>query len=207
MNNVLLRGTCLKNTESIVGLVVYSGHHTKIMLNSVDQKTKMSRMDCKMNDYILVIFLIQNVLCLFCGIVSTLWHEENQNHVFYLQYMSFKYINTQPRQFIKHILMRFGNWILLFTNFVPISLLVTLEMIKFGQGIVIQQDKKMNQELNTIVNSSSLNEELGQLDIIFSDKTGTLTANQMQFRSIYVNNMNYGEIQDYNSLGESVILA
>lgn len=65
----------------------------------------------------------------------------------------------------------------------------------------------MSEEKNTTVNASNLNEELGQLDIIFSDKTGTLTANQMQFRSIYVNNTNYGEIQDYNSLGESVILS
>lgn len=70
-----------------------------------------------------------------------------------------------------------GNWILLFTNFVPISLLVTLESVKFIQGKFIMQDFKINEKKECVsVQTSNLNEELGQLKFIFSDKTGTLTC-------------------------------
>lgn len=77
--------------------------------------------------------------------------------------------------------MRLGNWILIFTNFVPISLLVTLEMVKFIQGKLMSLDPKLCQPR---VQSSNLNEELGQIEHIFSDKTGTLTCNIMEFKQI-----------------------
>ena len=87
-------------------------------------------------------------------------------------------------------------------NFVPISLLVTLEMVKFFQGIRIINDKKMisfNQQ-QAKVQSSSLNEELGQVEYIFADKTGTLTCNIMEFKNICVDSVNYGDKKPENQL-------
>ena len=77
----------------------------------------------------------------------------------------------------------------------PISLLVTLEMVKFFQGIRIMNDKKMVSYNGQVpkVQSSSLNEELGQVEYIFADKTGTLTCNVMEFKNICVNGVNFGE--------------
>jgi len=78
---------------------------------------------------------------------------------------------------------------------VPISLLVTLEMVKFFQGILISKDPKMNHVLSntpTNVQSSNLNEELGQIEYVFSDKTGTLTQNYMEFRKLVAKGRPFG---------------
>lgn len=86
-------------------------------------------------------------------------------------------------------------------NFVPISLLVTLESVKLVQGIAISNDSDLIQKETNIaatVNSSNLNEELGQIEYVFSDKTGTLTCNIMDFKKISIDGISYGEISDPN---------
>ena len=75
---------------------------------------------------------------------------------------------------------------------------MTLEVVKFIQGYFIHYDKEMitrvgEEEIRVGVNSSNLNEELGQVDYIFSDKTGTLTCNHMEFKNLCVGGKSYGE--------------
>ena len=84
---------------------------------------------------------------------------------------------------------------LIFTNFVPISLIVTLEVVKFIQAIYIAWDIKIYYEPTDMpagVPSSNLNEDLGQIHYVFSDKTGTLTCNIMEFRKFSINGNSYG---------------
>mmetsp|Transcript_8609 Transcript_8609/g.8566 ORF Transcript_8609/g.8566 Transcript_8609/m.8566 type:complete len:281 (+) Transcript_8609:947-1789(+) len=102
-----------------------------------------------------------------------------------------KSYNNAGVQFI----LQFFTWMLLFTNFVPISLLVTLEMVKFCQAIFISWDLKLYYEPTDTpakVQSSNLNEELGQINYVFSDKTGTLTCNIMEFRKFTIGGISYG---------------
>jgi P-type E1-E2 ATPase len=81
---------------------------------------------------------------------------------------------------------------------VPISLLLTLEIVKLCQGIFISWDASMydvNQNIPASVQASNLNEELGQISYLFSDKTGTLTCNVMEFRKFSAGPVSYGSAE------------
>ena len=93
------------------------------------------------------------------------------------------------------ILKNFGKWFLAMMNFVAISLLVSLEMVKFWQGVFIGYDWMIFDDEKGIpskAQSSNLNEELGMVNYIFSDKTGTLTKNIMEFKKFSVGYNSYG---------------
>ena len=105
---------------------------------------------------------------------------------------------SRRKKIINNIIRKIFN---IYRNFVPISLLVTLESVKLAQGVKITNDSELLQKSTNIpatVNSSNLNEELGQIEYIFSDKTGTLTCNIMDFKKISIAGISYGEIQDPN---------
>lgn len=73
--------------------------------------------------------------------------------------------------------------------------MVTIETVKFIQAIFISYDKTMyvaKTDMFVQVQSSNLNEELGQISYVFSDKTGTLTCNEMIFKKLIVHGQPYG---------------
>jgi phospholipid-transporting ATPase len=189
----LLRGSSLKNTDWIVGAVVYTGHQTKIMLNSANARKKTSKLEGQMNSQIIYIFLMQLMLCAACSLYYSYWYYHNRWVTdIYLELVTSGENSDPVYQFV----VQFFTWMLIFTNFVPISLLVTLEMVRFMQAALISKDLKMYYEPDDIpagVQSSNLNEELGQINYIFSDKTGTLTRNVMEFKKMSVNGKKFGK--------------
>jgi phospholipid-transporting ATPase len=74
---LLLRGTSLKNTDWIYGLVVYTGHETKIMKNSSKTRTKFSRIEVQTNKEIILVFLFQILVCLGGAAASVMWSQTN----------------------------------------------------------------------------------------------------------------------------------
>ena len=71
-----------------------------------------------------------------------------------------------------------------------------MEIIKYNQGLFISWDKNLHDRITfikIIVQTSTLNEELGQVRFIISYKTGTFTKNFMAFKSMYIDDFIYGQ--------------
>ncbi|CAD8067999.1 unnamed protein product [Paramecium sonneborni] len=195
--NFILRGCSLRNTHWIYGLVVYTGFDTKIMLNSTKARPKSSTLESQMNFFIILVFFIQLVICLFSAQYSVFWQLNNFMDIPYLELDE----NDLQTNIVFRTMERWGTWLLIYTNFVPISLLVTLEMVKYLQGMMIEIDKEcMTQNQKTEVQTSNLNEELGNVNYMFTDKTGTITKNLMEFKTISIFGKSYGMINNRSQI-------
>jgi len=170
--------------------VVYTGHETKIMKNSARSKAKFSKLERQTNNYILVIVLMQFTMSVVGAFINTIWEIINKE--------DFPYITNDTgmtHSFMVNLIIKLGTWFLTFVNIVPISLMVCLECVKFIQAAFISWDVTIydqSKDICTKVQSSNLNEELGTVHYIFSDKTGTLTQNVMEFKRFTAGNRSYG---------------
>ena len=191
VKNLLLRGSVLKNTDWVIGVTVYTGKDTKIMKNAEDSKFKQSQIEVRTNRLIIVILIFQIVVCLISAILNIAWNSQNLRH-----YKLF--VPESQTVFVEGIFL-FLTMMILTGTMIPISLIVSLEMVKLVQAYFINNDQDMYFAENNRfckVFTSSLNEELGQIEFIFSDKTGTLTANKMEFKYCVIGNILYGQKEE-----------
>lgn len=174
---MILRGATLRNTGWIFGLVIFTGHETKLMRNATATPIKRTAVERIINKQIIALFGVLIVLILISSIGNVIMTSSSKH----LSYLYLEGTN-KAALFFKDFLT---YWIL-FSNLVPISLFVTVELIKYYQAYMIGSDLELYYEETdtpTVVRTSSLVEELGQIEYIFSDKTGTLTRNIMEFKS------------------------
>ncbi|UJR35768.1 hypothetical protein I4U23_028516 [Adineta vaga] len=202
-DQILLRGSQLKNTAWVYGLVIYSGHETKLMMNSSSVPFKRTNVEQVTNSQILFLLVLLLVLCLFSTIAGEIWNYRNKAAHWYLgltQLTNDRTANSIPN----HFGYTFLTFFILYNNLIPISLQITVDLVKFIQAYFINWDIDMyDPETDTPANArtSNLNEELGQVKYIFSDKTGTLTKNVMIFKQCTISGIMYGSgnVAEFNS--------
>ncbi|KFP15666.1 putative phospholipid-transporting ATPase ID, partial [Egretta garzetta] len=192
--NMLLRGCVLRNTEWCFGLVIFAGPDTKLMQNSGRTKFKRTSIDRLMNTLVLWIFGFLVCMGVILAIGNAIWeHEVGVCFQIYLPW------DEGVHSAFFSGFLSFWSYIIILNTVVPISLYVSVEVIRLGHSYFINWDKKMycaKRRTPAEARTTTLNEELGQGEYIFSDKTGTLTQNIMVFSKCSVNGHSYGDVQD-----------
>uniref|UniRef100_A0A915D5Y4 Phospholipid-transporting ATPase n=1 Tax=Ditylenchus dipsaci TaxID=166011 RepID=A0A915D5Y4_9BILA len=184
IGQLLLRGAKLKNTKWIYGAVVYTGHDARLLMNSRTAPLKRSNIDTITNRRIVVLFFVLVILALVSATGAEIYNT------FYLA--EAKYL---PKDHTVNFAWNVLTFFILYNNLIPISLQVTLEVVRFFQAAYINSDIQMYDEAtDTPANArtSNLNEELGQIKFLMTDKTGTLTCNVMKFKRCTVGKTSYG---------------
>ncbi|XP_077778143.1 phospholipid-transporting ATPase IK [Podarcis muralis] len=186
---VLLRGCKVRNTEACYGLVIYAGFDTKIMKNCGKIKLKKTKLSHLMDRLVLLItvslFLISFGLAVGSGVSAERFREQHA-------YLFAFYSTTSS---IQYAFFAFWGFLILLSLVIPMSMLITFEFIYLVNSCFINWDREMYyapKDMPAKARSTSLNDQLGQIEYVFSDKTGTLTQNIMTFKKCCINGVIYG---------------
>lgn len=191
-DQLLLRGATLRNTPWIHGVVVFTGHETKLMRNATATPIKRTAVERQLNMLVLLLVGILIILSIISSIGDLIVRIYHGKELSYLGYSASTSALQKVQQFWSDI---FTYWVL-YSALVPISLFVTIEIVKYWHAILINDDLDMyydKMDTPAVCRTSSLVEELGMVEYIFSDKTGTLTCNQMEFKQCSIGGIQYAE--------------
>ncbi|XP_075057648.1 phospholipid-transporting ATPase IK [Mixophyes fleayi] len=186
---ILLRGCKIRNTECCYGLVIYAGFDTKIMKNCGKFTVKKTKLDQMMNNIVVIVFVILIITTLLLAIASGFWAKWFQEKHTYIPSLPSN-MTTAYSAFLV-----FWGYTILMSTIVPMSMYITLEFIHLVHSMYIDWDLDMYFEENNTpakARSTCMNDLLGQVEYIFSDKTGTLTQNIMTFKKCCINGKLYG---------------
>ncbi|XP_019718866.1 phospholipid-transporting ATPase IG isoform X3 [Hippocampus comes] len=196
--NLLLKGATLKNTEKVCGVAIYTGMETKMALNYQGKSQKRSAVEKSINAFLLVYLCILLSKALVCTTLKYLWQSKpGQDEPWYNE----KTQKVRDTNLYLKMFTDFLSFMVLFNFIIPVSMYVTVEMQKFLGSFFITWDKDFfDPEIKegALVNTSDLNEELGQVEYVFTDKTGTLTQNNMEFIECCIDGFQYKH-RDVNS--------
>uniref|UniRef100_A0A8C5FTK8 Phospholipid-transporting ATPase n=1 Tax=Gadus morhua TaxID=8049 RepID=A0A8C5FTK8_GADMO len=147
---------------TVIGLVIYTGKETRSVLNTSSAKNKVGLLDLELNRLTKALFLAQVVLA---------------------------FVMVALQGFVGQWFRNLCRFIVLFSSIIPISLRVNLDMGKTAYAWMIMKDENIP---GTVVRTSTIPEELGRLVYLLTDKTGTLTQNEMIFKRLHLGTVSYG---------------
>lgn len=194
-DNLLLRECIVKNTDFVEGIVVYAGHDTKAMLNNNGPRYKRSTLEKKMNTDIMWCVVLLVIFCLIGAFGSDLWLSEFNVSLDTIPFLLIKSTASTTYE----AFLTFWTFVIILQVMIPLSLYVTVEITKMAQIFYINNNIHLYDSENdkrTECRALNITEELGQVQYIFSDKTGTLTENKMIFRRCTVNGLDYDHPPD-----------
>ncbi|KAI8344670.1 hypothetical protein BC941DRAFT_464880 [Chlamydoabsidia padenii] len=146
---------------SAIGFVIYTGNETRAVMNTNQPETKVGLIDIEINRLAKILFLVT------LGISVIMVGLNGFHGLWYIYVFRF---------------------LILFSSIIPISLRVNLDMGRTVYGRQIENDQDIK---GTIVRTSTLPEELGRIEYLLSDKTGTLTQNDMELKKLHMGTMSY----------------
>jgi len=154
LEHTLWCNTVLASSGYIIGMVVYTGKHTRSAMNSKSPSSKVGRVDSEINRLAKILFIM---MVMFAGTIIIL---DGIRGKFYIKFFRF---------------------LLLLSSIIPISLRVNLDLAKVWYSYCIDNDNSIP---DTKTRNSNIPEELGRIQWLLSDKTGTLTQNDMELKKI-----------------------
>eukprot|EP00043_Microstomoeca_roanoka_P007675 m.74086 g.74086 ORF g.74086 m.74086 type:complete len:1280 (-) comp13926_c0_seq1:27-3866(-) len=182
VKQMLLKGARLRNTEFIYGLCVYTGSDSKTALNQPKAGYKFSTVERRLNHFLAFYFVFLVILCTVSVVVHDGWSgKERRFWPLYKPSEDTESLTAKAEQNAKDWL----SFMLLYNWVIPISLYVTMELQKLAGSLLIKWDIHMyDPETNepALARTSDLMEDVGQINYVFADKTGTLTENEMVFK-------------------------
>ena len=189
---ILLRGCILRNTQWAIGAVVYTGHESKLMKNSSAARTKQSLLERSLNWKLVSVFVFLIAFGLIGAGVGYVFETNNINTS---KHWYFGINENNKRTLAGMFFILLVSHIVIINAIIPISLYVTLEIVRLFQALFVRFDSEMydsENEMPAAARTSNISDDLGQIEYIFSDKTGTLTRNLMEFMKCSIGGIIYG---------------